>query len=162
MINILKQQNGMNIIGQGAKIILFTLPSLIGAIVVHMVFPTIAALPGNLGFLKPLGYVLLIPGLVYWGTAVTQLLVGFPKGKLVTTGAYGIARNPIYSSAAFFILPAVALLTTSWVYFIPSVFLVTGVVIFIGEEEQQLRRVFGRAYEDYLSRVDRLVPFKKP
>jgi protein-S-isoprenylcysteine O-methyltransferase Ste14 len=162
MINILKQHNGMNVIGQGGKIILFTLPSLIGAIVVHMYFPPIAALPGNLGLLKPLGYVLLIPGLVYWGTAVIQLLVGFPKGKLVTTGAYGIARNPIYSSAAFFILPAVALLTTTWVYFVPSVFLYTGVMIFIGEEEQQLRWVFGRTYEDYLARVDRLVPFKTP
>ncbi|RPI34021.1 MAG: isoprenylcysteine carboxylmethyltransferase family protein [Chloroflexota bacterium] len=162
MINILKQQNGMNIVGQGGKIILFTLPSLIGAIVVHTYFPPISALPGSPGLLKLLGYVLLLPGLVYWGTAVIQLLVGFPKGKLVTTGAYGIARNPIYSSAAFFILPAVALLTTTWVYFVPSIFLYTGVMIFIGEEEQQLRRAFGSAYEDYLARVDRLVPFKKP
>lgn len=162
MLNILKQQNGMNIVGQGGKIILFTLPSLIGAIVVHRYFPLIAALPGSFGLFKLLGYVLLVPGLVFWGTAVIQLLVGFPQGKLVTTGAYGIARNPIYSSAAFFILPAVALLTTTWVYFVPSIFLYMGVLIFIGEEEQQLRRAFGAAYEDYLARVDRLVPFKKP
>jgi hypothetical protein len=30
MMNILKEQNGMNIVGQGEKIILFTLPSLRG------------------------------------------------------------------------------------------------------------------------------------
>ncbi len=105
MINILKKQNGMSIIGQGGKIILFMLPSLITAVLVH---------------------------------------------------------NPIYSSVTFFILPAIALITLTWVYFVPSVFLYAGVMIFIGEEEKQLMKVFGKEYEDYLARVDRLVPFKKP
>jgi protein-S-isoprenylcysteine O-methyltransferase Ste14 len=162
MINILKKQHGMNIVGQGGKIILFTLPALAAAIYVQTGFPQVAALPDSLRFLKPLGYVLLVPGLVFWGTAVIQLLIGFPQGRLVTTGAYSIARNPIYSSATFFLLPAVALLTLTWVYFVPAVFLFIGVMIFIGEEEQQLRRAFGREYEGYLSKVDRLVPFKKP
>jgi protein-S-isoprenylcysteine O-methyltransferase Ste14 len=162
MINILKKQHGMNIVGQGGKIILFTLPALVAAIYVQATFPQGAALPEVLGFLKPVGYMLLVPGLIFWGTAVIQLLTGFPKGKLVTTGAYGIARNPIYSSATFFLLPAVALLTLTWVYFVPALFLYTGVMIFIGEEERQLIQAFGRAYEEYLTRVDRLVPFKKP
>jgi protein-S-isoprenylcysteine O-methyltransferase Ste14 len=35
-------------------------------------------------------------------------------------------------------------------------------MIFIGKEEQQLTYAFGKQYEDYLARVDRLVPFKKP
>jgi protein-S-isoprenylcysteine O-methyltransferase Ste14 len=88
--------------------------------------------------------------------------VGFSKGKLVTTGAYGVVRNPIYSSVTFFILPAVALLTITWVYFVASVFLYVGVMIFIGKEEKQLTNAFGKQYEEYLARVDRLVPFKKP
>jgi hypothetical protein len=45
MINIFKIQNGMNIVGQGGKIILFMLPSLIAAIRVHMYVPQIAVLP---------------------------------------------------------------------------------------------------------------------
>jgi protein-S-isoprenylcysteine O-methyltransferase Ste14 len=97
-----------------------------------------------------------------WGTAVVQLLTGFPKGELVTTGAYGVVRNPIYSSATFFILPAVALMTLTWVYFVPSIFLYVGVMIFIGTEEKQLTKAFGKEYENYLARVDRLVPFRKP
>jgi hypothetical protein len=32
MINSLRKQNGMSIVGQGGKIILFTLPSLMAAI----------------------------------------------------------------------------------------------------------------------------------
>jgi protein-S-isoprenylcysteine O-methyltransferase Ste14 len=162
MKNIFKKQNGMNVIGQGGKIILFMLPSLIAAILVHIYLPQFAALPEGISFIKPLGYLILPLGLILWGTAVIQLLTGFSKGLLVTTGAYGVVRNPIYSSVTFFILPAVALISLTWVYFVPSVFLYAGVMIFIGVEEKQLTQAFGKAYEDYMARVDRMVPFKKP
>ena len=161
-MNILKKQNGMNIVGQGGKIILFMLPSLIAATWVHTYLPQIAALPRSIRFVKPVGYVLLVLGLVLWGTAVVQLLTGFSKGKLVIAGAYGIVRNPIYSSVTFFVLPAVALMTFTWVYLVASVFLYAGVMIFIGKEEKQLTKAFGREYEEYMARVDRLVPFKTP
>ncbi len=162
MINIFKKQNEMTIVGQGGKIILFMLPALIAALWVHLDFPQIAALPAGIRFLQPLGYVFLLLGLVLWGSAVVQLMVGFSQGKLVTSGAYGVVRNPIYSSVTFFILPAVALLTLTWVYLVASVFLYVGVMIFIGKEEEQLTQAFGKEYEEYLTRVDRLVPFKKP
>ena len=162
LVNIFKNNHGMNIVGQGAKIILFTLPSLIAAIWVHAYLPHIAALPGRISFIRPVGYLLLLFGLVLWGTAVIQLVTSFSKGKLVTTGAYGVVRNPIYSSVTFFILPAVALMTLTWVYLVASFFLYAGVMIFIGKEEQQLTKAFGEEYEDYLARVDRLVPFKRP
>jgi protein-S-isoprenylcysteine O-methyltransferase Ste14 len=161
MITIFNKQHEMNIVGQGGKIILFMLPALVGAIWIHQNFPQVAALPRSLSFIKPLGYVLLLPGLVLWGTAVTQLLAGFPQGKLVTTGAYGVVRNPIYASVTFFILPAVAFMTLTWVYLIVSAFLYIGVMIFIGKEEKQLTKAFGREYEDYLTKVDRLVPLKR-
>ena len=138
------------------------LPALIGAILIHRYFPQFAALPRSLSFIRPAGYVLLIPGLILWGTAVIQLLAGFPKGKLVTTGAYGVVRNPIYASATFFILPAVAFLTLTWAYLIVSVFLFVGVMIFIGKEEEQLTKAFDREYEDYMARVGRLIPIRKP
>jgi protein-S-isoprenylcysteine O-methyltransferase Ste14 len=162
MINILRKQNEMTIVGQGGKIILFMLPSLIAALCVHKYLPNVAAFPESIRFIKSLGYLLLLPGLALWGSAVVQLLMGFSKGKLVTTGAYGVVRNPIYSSVTFFILPAVALMTLTWVYLIVSVFLYISVRIFIGTEEKQLTNAFGRQYEAYLSRVDRLVPFKRP
>jgi protein-S-isoprenylcysteine O-methyltransferase Ste14 len=162
MLNVFKKQNEMTIVGQGGKIILFMLPSLIAAVLVHIFFPQFAALPERLSFMQPVGYIFLLPGLVLWGTAVVQLLTGFSKGKLVTTGAYGVVRNPIYSSVTFFVLPAVALLTLAWVYFVPSIFLYAGVMIFIGVEEKQLSLAFGKEYEDYLKRVDRMIPFKKP
>jgi len=162
MMNIFKKQNGLNIVGQGGKIILFMLPSLIAAILVHRYLPHIAALPQSIDLIKPVGYLLLISGLILWGAAVIQLMIGFSKGKLVTTGAYGVVRNPIYSSVTFFILPAVALMTLTWIYFVVSVFLYVGVTIFIGTEEKQLTKAFGKEYADYMARVDRLIPFRKP
>jgi protein-S-isoprenylcysteine O-methyltransferase Ste14 len=162
MLNIFKEQHGMNIVGQGGKIILFTLPSLLAAILVDTYLPRIAALPGSISFIRPVGYFWLLPGIILWGAAVIQLILGFSKGKLVTTGAYGVVRNPIYSSVTFFVLPAVALMTLSWVYFVPSLFLYAGVLIFIRKEEKQLTTAFGKEYEDYTARVDRLIPFKKP
>ena len=162
MINIFKKQHGMNIIGQGGKIILFVLPSFVAAILLQVYLPNVAALPEGLRVIQPLGYVLLVLGLMLWGVAVIQLLVGFSKGKLITTGSYGIVRNPIYASMTFFILPAISLLTFTWVYLAVAIFLYAGVMIFIGTEEKQLTEAFGKAYEDYLLRVDRLIPFKKP
>lgn len=161
MINIFRRQHGMHIIGQGGKIILFTLPSLIAALGVQAIWPEIAALPAAAGFLRPAGYLLLIPGLVLWGTAVIQLLTAFSRGRLVTTGAYGVVRNPIYSSMTFFILPAITLLTQTWVYLVVAVFLYAGVMTFIGTEEKQLSETFGEDYDNYLARVDRMIPFKK-
>ena len=160
-MSLFKKQNGMNIVGQGGRIILFVLPALIGAILIHRYLPQFVALPRSLGFSRPAGYVLLIPGLILWGAAVIQLLAGFPKGKLVTTGAYGVVRNPIYSSVTFFILPAVAFLTLTWIYLVVSFFLYAGVIMFIGTEEKQLTNAFGKEYEAYMARVDRLVPLKR-
>jgi protein-S-isoprenylcysteine O-methyltransferase Ste14 len=158
----LRKQNGMSIVGQGGKIALFALPSLLVAVSVHVNFPQIAALPRGLSFVRPVGYLWCLLGLILSGAARVQLRMGFSQGKLVTTGVYGIVRNPIYSSLTFFILPAIALMTLTWVYLVVSVFLYVGVVIFIGKEEEQLAKVFGKEYEDYKARVDRLVPFKKP
>ena len=162
MTSILKRHNDMNIVGQGGKIILFVLPFLVAATLVDTYLPSIAALPEGVSFIRPLGYVLLIPGLILWATAIIQLITGFSKGRLVTTGAYSVARNPIYSSATFFILPGVALITLTWVYLIVSVFLYAGVMIFIGTEERSLIKAFGKEYEDYRAKVDRLIPLKKP
>ncbi len=162
MTSILWGRDGMNIVGQGWKIILFTLPALIAAILAQAYLPDVAALPESLAFVRPVGYALLLPGVVLWGAAVVQLLTGFSKGRLVTTGAYGVVRNPIYSSVTFFVLPAVSLLTLTWVYLVPAVCLYAGVTVFIGTEEQQLKKAFGKEYEDYMARLDRLVPLRKP
>lgn len=159
---LLKKQNEMSIAGQGGIIILFAVPVILAAGLTHLYLPRVAGLPSGWGFLRLLGALWLIPGLTLWGRAVVQLIRGWSGGKLVTTGAYGVTHNPIYSSAAFFFLPAASLLTLNWVYLAAAAWLCAGVHLFIGKEEQQLRQAFDREYEDYLKRTPRLVPFTKP
>lgn len=162
MRRIFKAENGMNIIGQGGNIILFTLPFAVAAILVHLRLYTFASLPIGWNFIRPFGYVLLIPGLLLWMSGVIQLITDFPKGKLITYGAYGFCRNPIYSSFILFILPAISFLTLTWVYASVSIFMYIGVLIFIGKEEKQLTQVFGESYKHYLKQVSRIIPFIKP
>jgi protein-S-isoprenylcysteine O-methyltransferase Ste14 len=162
MMKLIKAENGMDILGQGGKIILFTLPSLAAAIWLARSLPAVAALPAALGPVRPLGYALLIFGAVLWAAGLVQLLAVFPRGRLATRGAYGVCRNPIYSSFIVFVLPALSLLTLTWVYFGVAAFLYVGVRIFIGKEERQLLQVFGDEYAGYLGRVSRILPFARP
>jgi protein-S-isoprenylcysteine O-methyltransferase Ste14 len=154
--------NGMNIVGQGGKIILFTLPAAAAALWIGLMSPAAAALPKALAPLRPAGYAWLLLGAMLWAAGLIQLLMAFPKGKLVTNGAYGACRNPIYASFIVFVLPAVSLLTLTWVWLAVALAMYAGVRLFIGPEERRLLRVFGDEYAGYLKRVSRIMPFVKP
>ncbi|HOX47376.1 MAG TPA: isoprenylcysteine carboxylmethyltransferase family protein [Myxococcota bacterium] len=158
MLKLLKAENGMNIIGQGARIILFTVPAVVGAVMAQLYVPELVQipLPGSISI--PLGIALLVPGVALWLAAMAQLLLGFSRGKLVTECAYSVCRNPIYSSFVFFILPGISLASGTWVYLAVAGVLGLGVVIFIRKEERDLLRVFGDEYQRYTLRVRRLLP----
>lgn len=162
MIRLIRAENGMNIVGQGGKIILFTLPAAAIALWLQMRSPTIAALPRALAFVRPAGFVLLALGAALWTGGFVQLLLAFPKGKLATTGAYGVCRNPIYASFIAFILPAISILALTWVWLAVALAMYAGVRIFIGPEEKKLLGVFGDEYARYLKRVSRILPFAGP
>jgi len=162
MLRPFRAANGMNILGQGGWILLFTVPAVAGAVAAHLCAPDFVRIPLPDKVLLSLGVVIAVPGVALWLAAVVQLLVGFPRGKLVTTGAYGVCRNPIYSSFAFFVLPGMSLATGTWVYLVVAASLCLGVAIFIRREERDLLRVFGEEYRDYTARVHRIVPFMKP
>ena len=77
---------------------------------------------------------------------------------LVTTGAYGFVRNPMYLGV-FLIWIGIALayrqplvVATAALYVIPVYW------IYIRAEERMLSEEFGAPYEEYKSRVGRLLP----
>jgi proline iminopeptidase len=162
MPRLIKADNGMNIFGQGIRIMLFTAPAAAGAVWAHLRRPDLVGLPLPGSVLMPLGVALLLLGLVFWLTAIVQLLVGFPRGRLVTSGAYGVCRNPIYSSMGLFVLPGLSLATRTWVYLVAAAVLILGVWIFIPREERDLLRVFGEEYRRYTASVHRIIPFVRP
>lgn len=71
---LIKTLHGTNIVGQGGKIILFILPALIAAILVHAYLSRFTALPEGLSFIRPVGYLLFAFGLIFWEAAVIQLV----------------------------------------------------------------------------------------
>jgi protein-S-isoprenylcysteine O-methyltransferase Ste14 len=162
MLRLIKADNGMNIAGQGIRIILFTVPAAVGAVAAHLYAPDLVQIPLPRSILTPIGGVLLLPGLALWLTAVVQLLIGFPRGRLVRSGAYGVCRNPIYSSFGIFVLPGLSFLTGTWVYLVVAAVLCFAVWWFIRREERDLLRVFGDEYRQYTARVHRIVPFLRP
>lgn len=162
MLNFIKAKNGMNIAGQGVWILAATLPAAAGAVAIHMRAPGLAHIPLPENISVPIGLALVIVGGVLWLSAVIQLLTGFSRGKLVTRGAYGVCRNPVYASFGLFVLPGLSLATGTWVYFALAAVLCGAVYLLIGKEERDLLRVFGDEYRDYTRRVHRIIPFAKP
>ena len=78
--------------------------------------------------------------------------------ELITSGAYGIVRHPIYTGliAAFI---GSALARDEWRAVLAVVIATVALWRKLMVEERWMREQFGRAYDDYSARVPRLVPF---
>ncbi len=100
-----------------AKILRPVFLFLIIGIIVEIFIPPLVSIPFFIeNTLKNAGWILIIPGIIFWGCAIIQFALGFPKGKLITTGVYSLSRNPIYSRWILFILPGLALICNNWIF----------------------------------------------
>lgn len=117
------------------------------------------------GWLRTAGVVLTAAGLL--ATFAAQLDMGAswrttadPRERpdLVTTGVFGVVRNPIYSM--------VTLMVAGLTLTVPSVIALAGLAAnILGTElqvrlieEPYLRRILGQAYQHYAARVGRFLP----
>jgi protein-S-isoprenylcysteine O-methyltransferase Ste14 len=103
------------------------------------------------------GVVLMAVAAVQFALARTTIVPHETPSALVTRGAYGLSRNPIYLADAL-ILTGLCIVWGAW----PSLLLVPvfGMVItarFIRPEEARLRAAFGPAFDDWASQVRRWV-----
>lgn len=85
----------------------------------------------------------------------TTIVPHRPVSKLLTSGAYGISRNPMYTGLTVAYLGGTALSGSWW----PLATLAIAVALIrrlvIGPEERYLAERFGRTYLDYRARVRR-------
>ncbi len=75
-------------------------------------------------------------------------------GDLVTTGAYAISRNPMYTAFGI-ILAGNFLVFTNWIFL---VYWFAGLWLFnrqVMREEESLRKLYGKDYIEYCSKVPR-------
>lgn len=110
-----------------------------------------------------IGILLIAFGAYLWYSAVFRAKVddGIMQNKLVTTGVYGLVRNPIYSAFMFFCTGT--LFVSGNVFFYPLFFFYWGfmTVLVINTEEKWLEEVCGEEYIEYKRNVNRCIPWKR-
>ena len=105
------------------------------------------------------GLCILAPAIFIWGMISfgKSFRVGVDLDKpnnLVTSGAFSVSRNPLYI-AFFFVLIGVFLIFPTWIFF---VYLMAGMWLIDRQvciEENALRQLYGKEYDDYCNKVRR-------
>ncbi len=108
-----------------------------------------------------LGSTLIAAGIVLWIYAVpiSKIDDGIKENRLITTGAYALVRNPIYSAIMLACTGVILILGNAWFLFLPFVFWLLMTVLMKATEEKWLRALYGREYDDYCKRVNRCWPW---
>jgi protein-S-isoprenylcysteine O-methyltransferase Ste14 len=141
------------LVGAGDRIGLVTLPFLVVGVILNLAAPSVFAVGGPTAALRLLAVVLLIPGLVIWGWSVVLILTKVPRGELITDGPYALVKHPLYTGVALLVLPWAGFLLDTWLGALLGVVVYVGSRVFSPEEEAELARTFGPAWDDYLRKV---------
>jgi protein-S-isoprenylcysteine O-methyltransferase Ste14 len=103
------------------------------------------------------GWAIIVWTFLSWPTLFAGHGVLVDQG-LVTRGAYGWVRHPVYLGA-FFIWVGLALAFSSGMTFaIVVLYVIPAYVLYIRSEERMMLQSFGHPYDDYRRRVPMLIP----
>lgn len=105
--------------------------------------------------------VLILIGIPFYIIAAVTLTRAFNAGKLVTSGAFGICRHPIYASWIIFIVPGIALLLNSWIALTIPVMMylfLRLLVRLVRKEEMYLEKTFSNEYTEYKRKIPAVLP----
>lgn len=84
------------------------------------------------------------------------------EGKLITTGVYGIVRNPVYSAFLAISTGVIIGERNAALFVVPLVLWIFLTILMKNTEEKWLYERFGEEYLAYKSRVNRVIPcFRK-
>ena len=108
-----------------------------------------------------LGLLLILADIALWIYAVpiSKIDDGIKENRLVTTGAYALVRNPIYSAAMIACTGVILILSNAWFFILPLVYWLFMTVLMKATEEKWLKDLYGKEYEDYCKRVNRCWPW---
>jgi protein-S-isoprenylcysteine O-methyltransferase Ste14 len=101
-----------------------------------------------------LGLALFLFALISFGRSFRVGIDEQHPGKLVTSGAFNISRNPIYTAFGF-ILIGVFCINSNWIILL---YIVAGFWLFhrqVKREEESLKMIYGDEYTEYCKRVRR-------
>ena len=152
--------NKLNPLGIGPKIAIILLPWLTASIILsRMPNKYFEFTAGNSHILHVSGIVLMVIGLVFYFAAVRLLLKGLKETRLITSGPYGLCRNPLYVSLIILIIPALSLILNSWLVLTSSLVGFILFKLFIKSEDSELEKFFGEDYLKYKIETPEFLPF---
>ncbi len=124
--------------------------------VLPIIWYPVAALP-----LKILGTALLIGAALLWFNAVFTMNIAkhIRQNELVTTGAYGCVRNPIYSAIMLAMWGVLLWGSNLLLLILCPVYHLLMTVMVKATEEKWLAEWYGTSYLDYCKRVNRCIPW---
>ena len=135
---------------------------LLGLLVIFVLneFAPLARFTGNMplalgSFAILIGLALLVHAGGMFKVAETDLVPFRNVTALVTTGVYRVTRNPMYLGMALVLFGTSLTVGAFAGVFVAPVFMAIIEFRFIRPEEQMLRQLFGREYEDYCKLVRR-------
>jgi protein-S-isoprenylcysteine O-methyltransferase Ste14 len=141
------------LVGSGDKIGLFTLPFLVIGLIMNILFPSAFHVGGPPTALKVISIILLIPGVIIWIWSVVLILTKVPKKELIANGPYSLVKHPLYTGVALLVLPWVGFLVNTWLGAFIGVIVYAGSRVFSPQEEAELSKTFGTAWDEYCNKV---------
>lgn len=111
--------------------------------------------------LRALGACLVAGGVALWIAAVKGARIddGIVENRLVTSGAYAVVRNPIYTAFTLACAGALLICGNLWLLVLLPAFWAFLTLLLKATEERWLRDRYGKEYEDYCARVNRCIPW---
>ena len=158
----MKKKEHLPIFGVGPIIVVFqiavTLVGILLSTLGYFNFGRIAVLDIPL---KILGIGLILFGVYLYLSANFQSRVfdNITENKLVTTGVYGIVRNPIYSAFLLSCTGAVCIANNLVLFIAPVLGWAFMTIVLKLSEEKWLKNLYGDEYLQYCKRVNRCIPW---
>ena len=146
--------------GIGPKTLLisavFSLPVILFAFLTHPKY--VIRSPWKIPF-RIMGAILISTGLAFHLISTITMLKAFKNDELVTTGAYGVCRHPMYSAEIIAILPGIMLFFgMPLLLLIPAIIYLTFRFMTMKREEKPLCEIFGDEYLKYRAEVNAIFP----
>jgi protein-S-isoprenylcysteine O-methyltransferase Ste14 len=149
----------MPIWGIGIKLIMSSVLYALLAILITYSYPDLFIMR-NIPYINLLitSLPLFFIGVLYLAISGRKIVTDFKKDILIKDGIFAYVRNPIYSAWILFIIPALALLSKSWLVLSTPIFSYIAFKILIKKEDSCLERLFGEEYLRYRSEVNEIIP----
>jgi protein-S-isoprenylcysteine O-methyltransferase Ste14 len=110
-------------------------------------------------YLVAAGLVLIITGVPFYLSSLVSVMRAFKEGRLVTDGAYGMCRHPVYAAWVVFFVPAIALFMDSWALFSAPFVMYFIARALVSKEDVYLEEAFGQEFLAYKQRVPAFLPY---